>query len=79
MIYDLDQERMNELTSAFRAGEHRGRQQADEHVMAECVALRVRLERRESWRATLMNVSVAALVFGCWALIALVVFLVASS
>lgn len=78
MIYDLDQERMNELTSAFRAGEHRGRQQVDEHVMAECVALRVRLARRDAWQATLMNFFAASTVIGSFAFVAWVVASVAS-
>lgn len=78
-------ERQQALDQAFAAGVDHERKRVDEAWKAECVelrverdALRVRLERRESWRATLMNVGVAALIFGCWALVALVVFLVAS-
>lgn len=78
MIYDIDQQQLEDLTSAFRAGEHRGRQQADEHLLEECVELRVRLVRRESWQATLVNLACASVVVGSWAGVALSVWWVAS-
>jgi hypothetical protein len=70
VIYDLDQERINELTAAFSAGELRGyqraRDEADEDLVAECVALRVKLARREWIEVVSLNVCATLAVLLCW-------------
>lgn len=41
MIYDLDAERLGELTAAFAAGEQRGRQRTDADLIDLMIELRV--------------------------------------
>ena len=64
MIFDIDQERLDELTAAFRAGEHRGRQQAEES----------RIERHDVVECIILNLFAVSSVVGVWAFIAWAIF-----
>ena len=76
MIYDLDATYQNDLTLAFAAGERRGREHADEALMAECVDLQARVEqhwtRRVDWQrveGVLITAFASFAVVGSWAVL----------
>lgn len=58
------------LDRAYECGFERGRRECDEHIMAECVDLRVRLEHHDAFESIALSVFAVISVIGCWGTIA---------
>lgn len=63
-----------ELDRAYENGFERGRRECDEHIMAECVDLRVRLEHHDAFESIALSVFAVISVIGTWSLIAWLVW-----
>lgn len=75
MLFDQEhRERQQAIDNAFATGEQRGyqrgREECDEHVMAECVALRVQLAKREHLEVVSLNVCACVSFLGAWCFLA---------